>query len=136
MSQLVIVQSVLFLRMLFNGICFGCVYDCLRAFRRVIRHRNIFVALEDFFFSCVIIAQTIYLLQIYLLGNIRYFVVLGVLLGVILYAYTISSVWISLIYHILLTAKKCSKNIKKMLKKVAKTVNIMVNLEKYHKHEK
>lgn len=136
MSKLFIVQSILFFRMLFNGICFGILYDCLRAFRRVVRHRNVFVAIEDFCFVSVMLAQLIYLLQIYLVGNIRYFVVLGILVGITLYIYTISSVWMFLIYHILLVAKKCSKNIKKMLKKVAKTVNIMVNLEKYHKHEK
>lgn len=136
MSELFIVQGLLFFRMLFNGMCFGCVYDCLRAFRRVVRHRMTFIALEDFCFTGLILSQMIYLLQTYLVGNIRYFVVLGLLVGIILYLCTISSVWIFLVYHILLVAKKCSKNIKKMLKKVAKTVNIMVNQVKHHKHEK
>lgn len=78
----------------------------------------------------------LYLLEIYCVGNIRFFVFYGLIIGIIIYFYTISSVWIFALYHMLLVAKKCSKNIKKMLKKVAKTVNIMVNLKKYRKHEK
>lgn len=129
-------QGMLFFRMLINGMCFCCSYDLLRAARRVFRHRTIHVAIEDFFFTCVSIPQLIYIVQVYCEGNIRFYAIYGLLVGAILYLYTISSVWIFLIYHILLVAKKCSKNMKKMLKKAAKTVKIMVNLEKCRKHEK
>lgn len=136
MSEIFVFQASLFGRMFFDGCCFGLVYDLLRGFRRTFSHRNIWIAVEDFVFACVCLFQMIYLVQVYCVGNIRFFVFFGLIVGITVYLYTISSVWIFLVYHILLVAKKCSKNIKKMLKKVAKTVNIMVNLEKYHKHEK
>ena len=136
MSELFAFEGMLFCRILFEGLCFGFVYDVLRAVRRAFCHRRLWVAFEDFLFLCISFFQMLYLLEIYCVGNIRFFVFYGLIIGIIIYFYTISSVWIFALYHMLLVAKKCSKNIKKMLKKVAKTVNIMVNLKKYRKHEK
>ncbi len=73
-----------------QAVCFGIgmlfVYDLIRIFRRVARHGKVWIAVEDMFFwviSAVVLFQ--FLCQEND-GKVRWFVIFGMFLGMLLYA--------------------------------------------------
>jgi spore cortex biosynthesis protein YabQ len=81
------------------------VYDILRILRRIIPHDSFFIALEDFFFW--VIASLFIFAMIYRIndGVIRGFSALGVVLGGVLYHYSISELLVravSALFHIII----------------------------------
>lgn len=90
MQQLTIsAQTVLFVYSLLLGGAVGVLYDFFRIMRRAFRHGWLAIALEDgvFFISCVV-AIFIFNMR-YCGGSFRLFVLLGMLLGWLLYFFTI-----------------------------------------------
>lgn len=76
------------------GIIITFVYDNIRVFRRVIRHNNFFISIEDLFFW-IMAAICIFLLQYRENdGVFRWFSVIGAFLGMLLYRKTISQFYI------------------------------------------
>lgn len=135
MSELVLLQGELFFRCFLFGLYLGASYDLLRALRRAYSHGVVWIAVEDSLFSVLWAMQIIYLLQVYSGGSFRFFLLFGLLTGVLAYIYTISSIFVYGLSHMLLFAKNCSKNIKKMLKKGAKTVKMRLTFENNRKHK-
>ncbi|MEE1314801.1 MAG: spore cortex biosynthesis protein YabQ [Faecalimonas sp.] len=77
-------EAAIFLSACLNGILLCLVYTVIRMFRRLIRHSLFWISVEDLFFW---IGSGIYLfLEMYRTcdGNIRWYFVLGVLIGAVL----------------------------------------------------
>ncbi|MEF9839973.1 MAG: spore cortex biosynthesis protein YabQ [Lachnospiraceae bacterium] len=69
----------------FAGMIVVAVYDCIRVFRRIVKHKLYVVAIEDFIFW---VSTGIYLfIQIYKTsgGSIRWYFILGVGIGMIVF---------------------------------------------------
>ncbi len=66
------------------------LYDVLRGLRRAVRHWNFFVALEDFLYWMFWTCCVIYMIYTYNNGEIRSYVLLGFLLGAVLYELLLS----------------------------------------------
>lgn len=86
MEEFIVREARLFLDSMFTGLVIMALYDLLRLFRRIVRHKNIFVGIEDFLFwnmAGIFIFALIYSEND---GRIRWFIVVGICIGAWLYA--------------------------------------------------
>lgn len=85
MEKFIVEEALLMLDSLYIGLVIMAAYDILRLFRRIVRHKNIFVGLEDFLFW--VIAGFVVFSLVYSEndGTLRWFIVVGVLIGGIIY---------------------------------------------------
>lgn len=80
------------------GIGITMVYDSLRIFRRVYPHRMFWVSVEDLLYWVFAACSIFYLLYYENNGTFRWFAIVGMLLGMLLYNRTVSPFlvkWIS-----------------------------------------
>lgn len=75
---------------LFLGAFLVAAYDVFRILRILIKHKNIFVHIEDFFFWIFAAIFIYYIYFKYYYGQIRGFFLIFMLLGAFLYANTLS----------------------------------------------
>ncbi|OOB79790.1 MAG: hypothetical protein BEN18_02935 [Epulopiscium sp. Nuni2H_MBin001] len=89
-NQLVSEQALLFFECLRIGVLMGVIYDVLRIFRKVIKHFDIMVHIEDLLYwvTCSCIAFSILYMHNY--ANIRIFAFFGIVLGASFYFLTFS----------------------------------------------
>lgn len=87
-------ENEFLLHALLMGIFITFVYDLLRIFRRVLRHNGFFVALEDLGFWVYCGAEVFLLMYHESNGSLRWFAVLGALVGMFLYKKLISSLFV------------------------------------------
>ena len=83
-------QGSLFLHAIAFGVALIFGYDLLRIFRRGVPHGTVWIAVEDMFFwliSAFVLFQLMYEEND---GKLRWFVIMGVLLGMILYNVSLS----------------------------------------------
>lgn len=84
-------QGVLFLQMSVVGIVISIIFDITRTLRKTFKHRNFFVQIEDAIFWIVTCLGVLYFILNHAGGEIRFFYLLGIFLGALLYFITISS---------------------------------------------
>ena len=125
------------------GICLALgaflafVYDIIRILRLLIPHKDKVVDVEDLVFWIFTAWMVFRTLVVYNRGTLRAYAFLGMFLGVIIYAFTLSKLIIYIVrkivpywkkcFHILMTPfviLRCS--IRKMLKNVAAQVKIAI----------
>ena len=106
----------MFLMSVAVGIALTLSYDLLRVFRRIVSHNSILIAMEDVCFWLVWTYLTLEGLHVYGDGVLHWYMAFGILFGVVLFHYTISSTIMNLINYILCHIKKSTKKHKKMLK--------------------
>ena len=146
MSETIIGELDFFLYAALTGIILSAVYDVFRILRRVYSHGTFWIAIEDFFYWLGSALFISYILLKENNGTIRWFFVLAIPLGMLIYNLTISrylveiisKIW-SKIQHIVEMALKllCKplvflwkktkffrKNVKKALKNSLKTIRI------------
>ncbi|MEG0813855.1 MAG: spore cortex biosynthesis protein YabQ [Clostridium sp.] len=101
---------------LVTGMILMTVYDCLRFFRMVVHHKNLWTGIEDVIYWIFCSIVTFMLLLNQNDGALRGYVIVGVLLGMVLYDVSIS-------LNLLKLLKKCKKyfTIKDNSKKEKKT---------------
>lgn len=83
-------ENLFLLYALLMGVFITFVYDLLRIFRRVVSHNTFWISVEDLLFwgFCAI---EVFLLMYHLSnGTLRWFAVLGAVLGMVLYLKTVS----------------------------------------------
>lgn len=99
MNQAINLEVRFFLTSVIWGVILLCMYDMLRIFRRVLHKSEILVAIEDVVFwaiSSVLIFRMMYRMNN---GVIRGFSIVGMLLGMVIYKYTLSEpfvTWVSI----------------------------------------
>ena len=87
-------ENIFLLYALFMGIFITFVYDILRIFRRVIPHGVLLVSLEDIGFWIYCGAKVFLLMYHESNGTLRWFAVLGALMGMILYKRLVSCLFV------------------------------------------
>lgn len=78
-------ENEFLLHALIMGIFITFVYDILRIFRRIVSHNSFFVSLEDLGFWIYCGAEVFLLMYHESNGTLRWFAVLGALVGMMLY---------------------------------------------------
>lgn len=106
------------------GALMGFTYDILRCVRRVVIHNIIFISIEDFIYWFVWTIVILSAISTYNWGELRLYIFLALLVGFIIYRYTIGWVVMRVFNYIWCPIKKCLEIIKKTLKKVIKKSKI------------
>lgn len=90
MSQSIVSEVTFFLHSFLMGIVITFVYDGFIILRRLIRHSDLLISLEDMIFWIACAIGVFYMLYEENKGILRWFAVLGASLGMILYKKTVS----------------------------------------------
>jgi spore cortex biosynthesis protein YabQ len=93
------------------GILLGFIFDIFRAFRKSVKNTNLATNIEDILFviiSFIIIAMVV---QIVSKGELRFYILLGIILGILLYFLSVSK-------YIITGETWILKNIIKILKSI------------------
>ncbi len=93
MNEIVSSQALLFITSIEIGIVMGMIFDFIRVIRKIVKHPNIFVQIEDllYWMSCGLVG--FYMLYITNYADIRSFVFIGIILGAVFYFATFSIVF-------------------------------------------
>ncbi len=83
-------QAVIFLTTAIIGVVIGFIYDLFRVFRKIVPHNDIFTYLEDAVYWVIVSIIMFYVMLNKNYGEIRFFSIFGAFLGMIIYFYTIS----------------------------------------------
>lgn len=83
-------QTAIFLFTVGIGVFIGLVYDIFRILRKVFKHKNFIIHVEDFIFWIFVTCVMFYLMLNKNYGEIRGFTILGSIMGWLLYFFTLS----------------------------------------------
>lgn len=83
-------QALIFLCTVIGGLFVGFVYDLFRISRKVIKTNNWVIYLEDIFFWLIVSMIIFMVLFMCNAGEIRGYAIIGIVMGTIIYACTIS----------------------------------------------
>lgn len=106
MSQFLSGQLGIFLMCIAGGIIISLLYDIFRALRKSIKTADIVTYIEDIIFWILVGGFLIYLIFILNDGNIRFFIFVGLILGGILYHFTLSKFFMKITVKIFTFLKK------------------------------
>ena len=123
MNHLVSQQAINFIMAVLNGLFLGLVYDFLRVLRRIIKHADWLVNLEDIIYW--VFGSFIIFLEIFKNndGILRGFLYAGVFLGLIVY-FSLISKWVIIIVMNIYTYVK--KIVITIFKIVLKPIQLMI----------
>ena len=108
-------QAYLFLVFSLTGVIIGVLFDFFRILRRTIKTCNIITYIEDVLFWILTGLLVLYNIWYFNNGEIRIFMFLGIILGVLIYMSTLSNILITILTKIL-------KSIIKVLELPFKTI--------------
>ena len=96
MSESIIRDNYFLLYSLILGVCVTILYDILRIFRRVIKHKDALVSIEDLLYWIVVAISVFYVMHTESNGTLRWFAVLGAAIGMGIYKKTLSTPFVNL----------------------------------------
>lgn len=99
-------QAYLFLVFSMTGVAIGILFDFFRILRRSIKTSNFITYIEDVLFWILTGLLVLYNIWYFNNGEIRIFMFLGIILGVLIYMSTLSSILIKIFSKILQTLIK------------------------------
>ena len=119
-------ENMFLLYSVIMGVYITFLYDLLRIGRRVIAHNGFWVSVEDLAFWIYCAMKVFYLMHAESDGTLRWFAILGALLGMFLYKKTISPFFVkwvsfglqSVLHFIAKPFQFVAKQMKKILRKV------------------
>lgn len=96
MNQIVSSQSMLFVASVEIGVLMGVLFDLIRIFRKVLKHPNFLVQIEDmlYWFACGLIG--FYRLYVCNYAEIRPYIFIGIVLGAVFYFLTFSVIFMKI----------------------------------------
>lgn len=112
MSSVVRQETAVFLFSILHGAVLTILYDILRALRRSVRHSLAVLSLEDFFYWMLAGLLTFGLAFQEMDGVIRGYAAAGMLLGFLLYHFTLSSGFVTVLSTLF-------RGIARMLRRIA-----------------
>lgn len=96
MSESIVRDNYFLLYSLILGVAVTVLYDLLRIFRRVIKHKDALVSMEDFLYWVIVAISVFYMMHTENNGTLRWFAVLGAGMGMLLYKKFLSTPFVSL----------------------------------------
>ncbi len=116
MTELINIQFNMAVVALVLGVIMGFSYDCIRCVRRIVRHNNVFIALEDFLYWFVWTWLVMDAIMCFNYGQLRVYIIISLALGFVVYKVTIGWLFMKIFNYIWCPLKKCLHNSKKTLK--------------------
>lgn len=101
MSESIIRDNYFLLYSVILGISVTILYDVLRIFRRVIKHKDALVSIEDLIYWIIVAISVFYMMHTENNGTLRWFAVLGAAVGMILYKKILSNFFIESVSKVL-----------------------------------
>lgn len=98
-------QAYLFIVFSLTGVIIGVLFDVFRILRRTFKTSNIVTYIEDVLFWILTGILILYNIWYFNNGEIRIFMFLGIIMGVLIYISTLSSILIKIFTPILSTLK-------------------------------
>lgn len=121
-------EAMFFLASVLEGVGLVLVYDIFRIIRRVIKHGNIWIGMEDIFYWLFCTVSVFLMLYRENDGMMRAFSFLGIMFGIAIYYFLFSRFVIKIGVLVLTPFSKIGKKIlfffRKVLKKVYKTIRM------------
>ncbi len=105
-NEVVSQQALLFLKSIQIGIMFAVIYDVVRIIRKLFKHVDWLVQVEDLLYWLGCIVLGFLLLYMHNFAEIRIYVFMGMILGAVLYLMTVSVVVMQIATYIIDTLKK------------------------------
>ncbi len=121
-------DNVVFFHSFVLGIGLSVIYDHFRIHRMVFRHSRFKVYLEDLWFWTIALGASFVFLFYENNGRLRWFMIMGGLLGVILYEKTLGRVVIKVSVSILRKIKNVLIFLKKTLKRRLKNLEELITI--------
>lgn len=90
MSTFLVEETILFLKSCVLGVFLGCLFDLFRIFRMTVKCGTIFVFIQDILYFAIITFVTFMFLLSYNDGRLRMFILVGELMGSVLYFFSLS----------------------------------------------
>ena len=116
-------QAYIFIIFTLNGVFIGLLFDFFRILRKSFKTKDLVTYIEDVIFWILTGISIIYSMCVYCSGEIRFFMVLGIIIGIALYMLTISNYVIKIFVSIILFLKKI---LEKLIKIVIFPVKIII----------
>lgn len=103
---MVINQAYLFLIFTLNGVCIGLIFDLFRILRKSFKTSNLIIYIQDILFWIFTGISIVFFMYNYSDGSIRLYMILGLILGFLLYLLTISKYIIKVFVIIICIIKR------------------------------
>lgn len=116
-------QAYLFLVFALNGIFIGILFDFFRILRKSFKTVNFITNIEDILFWILTGLSIIYCMYNFSGGALRFFMLLGLILGILLYMLTLSDFLVKIVVKIISIIKKIQNNMTKKLKNAFNNIN-------------
>ncbi len=116
-------QAYLFLVFSLTGVSIGIIFDFFRVLRKTYKTSDIITYIEDIIFWILAGAIILYSIWYFNNGEIRLFMIIGIILGTLIYALTLSNLFIKVDTFFM-------SIIKKVLEFLCKIFNIPINIIK------
>lgn len=113
-------QAYLLLIFTLDGIIIGLLFDFFRILRKSFKTSNLVTYIEDILFWILTGFLVLYTIFIFNKGEIRFFIFIGIIMGIILYILLLSKYVIAINMYIINIFKNLTKSIKNVLKKLKK----------------
>ena len=128
MNEIVTNQAYLFLIFILNGILIGILFDVFRILRRSFKTPNFVTYIEDIIFWLASTLSIIYSLFVFNNGEIRGYIFIGLIFGIVTYMLFFSKIIMKISIKIILFLKQVFKFLYKIL---SYTVKIILNPLKF-----
>ena len=106
MEEIINNQAYLFIIYFICGIIIGIFFDLFRILRKSFKTSDLITYVEDIIFGILTGIFLIFMLFIFNNGQLRFFIFLGIILGLTIYLLTISKYFIKINVKIIVTIKK------------------------------
>ena len=111
-SSLIIWEQSTFFAALFMGMMFAFIYDCIRVFRRVFKHKHVYtMAVEDILFWFYVSIRVFTCLYERNNGIIRGFIVISQIFGALIYRYAFGKLFVKYVTGLLIFILKPLKKV-------------------------
>ena len=115
-------QTYLFLVFSLTGVAIGILFDFFRILRKSFKTADIITYIEDVLFWILTGVLVLYNIWYFNNGEIRIFMFLSIIIGIMIYMLTLSSIIIKIIYLILDILKKVMNKLLKVLELPLKAI--------------
>ena len=128
-------QAYLFLVFSLTGVIIGILFDIFRSLRKCFKTSDIITYIEDVLFWVLTGIIILYSIWYFNNGEIRLFMFIGIIMGVLIYVLTLSNILSKIIYTILnVTIKPITKIFTKISNIIYKNIiKIVEKRKKYYK---
>lgn len=127
-------QIFIFTYIIGVGFLTGILYDLFRIIRKVIKHSNFFIHIEDIIYWILVTFIVFKFIISKNNGETRLFLIAGVMVGMVLYFYTLSIIFINSILSVLHIIEKVIKTVISIIlfpvKLVIKIIIVPLNIIK------